>query len=169
MSKDLTPQEALDRVKLLMKYDMKKTLNENIEEQETAGNMDWFKTVVENFMQIPTQIDKINFGSPSGDIKARVAAFDKAISGIGRDNKGIEHIISKSMTNIADSMAFIKTYTEVNNESFYDAIEGEWFSENIMDTVVNTIANQLSTWCSANPKQSICTPKSDVERKYGKL
>lgn len=168
MNKDLTPQEALERVKLMMKYDLKKTLNENIEEAETTSNTDWFKTVAKSFMKNPTQIT-MNFGSPSGDIKARVSAFDKAISGIGGDPEGLTYTISKSMTNIADSMAFLKMYPEVNGESLYDAIEGEWFSGKIMDNVVNTISNQLASWCSTNQKQSICTPKSSMELKYGKL
>lgn len=173
MNKDLTPQEALERVKLMMKYDLKKTLNENINEDTT--NIEWFKTVAKSFMKDPTQINTVNFGSPSGDINARVTAFNKAISGIGRDNEGITYAISKSMTNIADSMAFLKMYPQVNGESLYDALgesfslKGEWFSGKIMDNVVNIIANQLSTWCQSNPKQSICTPKSSVEQKYGKL
>lgn len=183
MKKNLTPLESLNRMKLYMNYDSKKTLSENyknINEQDmmdsstysvTPGEesksdpKEWFKLVAKSYMNKPENI-KTNFGSPSQKVKERVASFNKAISGLGRDDKGLEYIITNSFTNVADSIGFLKTYPEVNGESLYKAIEGEWYSDKLMNTVINVVSSQIAEWCSKNPKQSICQPKTKQQLQY---
>ena len=110
----------------------------------------------------------INYGNPTGDPKKNAAAFFKAIEGIGRQGD-IDYVINKVFNNISNSMAMIKTYPEVNGENLYDAIEGEWFSGNLMKSIVGKISSQLKSWCTVpvNSKQEICKVKSKEEMKYG--
>jgi hypothetical protein len=62
--------------------------------------------------------------------------------------------------------------TLIQNSDFfglYDAIDGEWFSGNLMKTIVGKISSQLKSWCTVpvNSKQEICKVKSKEEMKYG--
>ena len=165
-----SPEEALQRVKLMMNYDSSKTLNENkniIFEQVTNAD-EYFKSIVKGYMAYPEKIT-INYGTPTIDPKKNAEAFQKAISGIGRDISGLEYVINKTFNKLPDSIAVIKSYKDVTGESLYDAIDGEWFSGNIMKTIVGKISSQLKTWCSVpvNSKQEICKVKSKEEIKYG--
>jgi hypothetical protein len=111
----------------------------------------------------------INYGSPKIDPIKNAQAFQKAIGGIGREISGLDYIINKTFNNISDSISMFKAYPEVAEESLYDAIEGEWFSGNLMKTIVNKVSTQMKSWCSlpANSKQEICRIKSKEEIKYG--
>jgi hypothetical protein len=109
----------------------------------------------------------INYGNPTIDPKKNAEAFQKAIKGIGRDISGLDYVIDKTFNKLSDSMSLIKTYPEVNGETLYDAIDGEWFSGGIMKTIVNKITSQLKTWCTSNPQKEICKVKSKEQMKYG--
>jgi hypothetical protein len=165
-----SPEEALNRVKLMMSYDMGKTLNENkdIIFEQSVNPDEYFKSIVKGYLKYPEKIT-INYGSPKIDPKKNAVAFQKAIGGIGRDISGLDYIINKTFNNISDSMAMIKTYPEVAGENLYDAIDGEWFSGNLMKTIVSKISSQLKSWCTVpvNSKQEICKVKSKEEMKYG--
>jgi hypothetical protein len=164
-----SPEEALNRVKLMMGYDSSKTLNENksVIFEQTASPDEYFKSIVKGYMKYPEKMT-INYGNPTGDPKKNAAAFLKAIEGIGRQGD-IDYVINKVFNNISNSMAIIKTYPEVNGENLYDAIDGEWFSGNLMKTIVGKISSQLKSWCTVpvNSKQEICKVKSKEEMKYG--
>ena len=170
-----SPEEALNRVKLMMGYDSSKTLNENksVIFEQIASPDEYFKSIVKGYMKYPEKMT-VNYGSPKIDPKKNAQAFQKAISpedtlGIGRDNSGLDYIINKTFNNISDSMAMIKTYPEVAGENLYDAIDGEWFSGNLMKTIISKISSQLKSWCTVpvNSKQEICKVKSKEELKYG--
>ena len=160
--------EALKRVLLMMKYDNKKTLVENTSLIFEQTDVEYFDTVVKSYMKNPQNIT-INYGSPKIDPIKNAQAFQKAIGGIGREISGLDYIINKTFNNISDSISMFKAYPEVAEESLYDAIEGEWFSGNLMKTIVNKVSTQMKSWCSlpANSKQEICIIKSKEEIKYG--
>jgi hypothetical protein len=160
-----SPEESLDRIKLLMKYDSSKTLNENkiILEQNDS---EYFKEIAKQFMEYPQSIT-INAGSPTINTKAAASAFLKSIKGMGR--RDTDYVIGKAFPTFADSIALLKLYPSVGGETIYSAIKGEWFSGGMMNKVVGLISSQLSSWCSTgkNSKNKICTPKSKEEMKYG--
>jgi hypothetical protein len=165
-----SPEEALNRVKLMMGYDSSKTLNENksVIFEQIASPDEYFKSIVKGYMKYPEKIT-INYGTPSINPKKNAEAFQTAIDGLGRDISGLDYIIGKTFNKLSDSMAMIKTYPEVAGENLYDAIDGEWFSGNLMKTIVSKISSQLKSWCTVpvNSKQEICKVKSKEEMKYG--
>lgn len=184
-------KDSINRALLLMKYDNKKTLSENIEEQsspnviqpQSSGTKfsesqlnDWFKKVAIQFMKTPETITQ-NFGNTTGDITKRVKAFNDAISkkgrfGIplpGRDQSGVDYVISSSFKSLPDTIEFLKKYPDVNGESFYKALEGEWFTGGLTDRMVTLVAKQLRGWCTTNPKVSFCTPKTEEQLKQAQL
>ena len=163
-----SPEEALERVKLMKSYDMSKTLNENkvVIFEQSVNPDEYFSTIVKGYMKNPNKMT-INYGNPTIDPKKNAEAFQKAIKGIGRDISGLDYVIDKTFNKLSDSMSLIKTYPEVNGETLYDAIDGEWFSGGIMKTIVNKITSQLKTWCTSNPQKEICKVKSKEQMKYG--
>jgi hypothetical protein len=165
-----SPEEALERVKLMMSYDMSKTLNENkdIIFEQSVNPDEYFKSITKSYMKFPEKIT-INYGTPTIDPKKNAGAFKSAISGMGRDMGGLDYIIGKTFNKLPDSISVIKVYPEIADENLYDAIDGEWFSGNLMKTIVNKISSQLKSWCSipANSKQEVCKVKSKEEMKYG--
>jgi hypothetical protein len=78
-----SPEEALNRVKLMMSYDMGKTLNENkdIIFEQSVNPDEYFKSIVKGYLKYPEKIT-INYGSPKIDPKKNAVAFQKAIGGI---------------------------------------------------------------------------------------
>lgn len=158
--------EALKRVLLMMKYDDKKTLTENTSLLLEQNEDEYFNTIVKGYMKNPNKMT-INYGNPTIDPKKNAEAFQKAIEGVGRDISGLDYVISKTFNKLSDSMSIIKIYPEVNNETLYDAIDGEWFSGNIMKSIVGKISSQLKTWCVSHSQKEICKVKSKEQMKYG--
>jgi hypothetical protein len=160
-----SPEESLERIKLMMNYDLSKTLNENkiVSEQYEK---EYFKEITKQFMKYPQNIT-IKPGQTTIDLKKGAAAFYKSIEGAGR--RDTDYVIGKIFPTLADSIGILKTYPTVGQETIYDAIKGEWFAGGMMDKVVDIISSQLETWCSTgqNSKNQICTPKSKEEMKYG--
>jgi len=165
-----SPVEALERVKLMMSYNMSKTLNENkdIIFEQSVNPDEYFSKIVKGYMKNPDKMT-INYGNPTIDPRKNAEAFQKAIGGIGRDISGLDYVISKTFNKLSDSMSIIKVYPEVNDETLYDAIDGEWFSGNIMKSIVGKISTQLKSWCAStgNSKKEICKVKSKEQMKYG--
>tara|TARA_B110000503_G_scaffold138607_1_gene225136 strand:+ start:137 stop:670 length:534 start_codon:yes stop_codon:yes gene_type:complete len=169
------PQESLERVKLMMGYDMSKTLNENKNIIFEQSGFDYFTEMVRTYMKYPKSIPNVNFGTPKIDAKKNAKVINDAVSQKtfgafgGRDSEGLDYVIGKSFNNIADSMSLIKTYPDVGEESLYEAIDGEWFSGDIMKTIVDKVSVQLKSWCSspANTSQSLCKIKTKEQLKYG--
>jgi cytidyltransferase-like protein len=100
-------------------------------------------------------------------------AFFKAISndrhrGLGsitRDmdpDQGLPSIISKTFNTLPNTVAMIKSYPAVGGESLWDAIEGEWFADDLKNSVINSIKTQLKNWCQTpkNKKNNLCVVKS---------
>ena len=76
-----SPEEALNRVKLMMGYDSSKTLNENksVIFEQIASPDEYFKSIVKGYMKYPEKMT-VNYGSPKIDPKKNAQAFQKAIS-----------------------------------------------------------------------------------------
>jgi hypothetical protein len=165
-----SPQEALERVKLMMKYDMGKTLNENRELlSEQVNNPEYFNTVTKSIMKNPSQVKNINFGNPTVNVKNAVTQINKAVSGIGTDFKGITFVLDNGFKDIANSMAIIKSYPEIGGESLFDALNGELFGGFKMNDVIKKVSEQIETWCQGKTNISICKIKTSDELKYGKI
>ena len=160
-----TPEESLDRIKLMMNYDSSKTLNENrllLEQDDT----EYFNEIAKQFMKYPDKIS-INVGNPTIDVNKSAEAFYKTIQGAGR--RDTDYVISKVFTSLPNTIGVLKTYPTIGKENIYDAIKGEWFSGGFMDTVVEIISSQIKQWCSveSNKKNNICVVKSKEQLKYG--
>lgn len=165
-----SPQEALERVKLMMSYDMSKTLNENRELlSEQVNNPEYFTTVTKSLMKNPSQVKNINFGNPTANVKNAATQIKKAVSGMGTDFKGITYVLDNGFKDIASSMAIIKSYPEIGGESLFDALNGELFGGLKMNEVVKRVSEQIETWCQGKTNISICKVKTSDELKYGKI
>jgi hypothetical protein len=164
--------EALNRVRLMMGYDSKKTLVENTELIFEQTEDEYFTNLAKSFMAHPEQIPNV-FGNPTIKPEVNANAFFKAISndrhrGLGsitRDmdpQQGLPSIVSKTFNTLPNSVAMIKSYPAVGGESLWDAIDGEWFAKDLMNSVVNPIKTQLQTWCQdpKNKKNNLCKVKS---------
>jgi hypothetical protein len=161
------PKEILSRIKLLMEYDMGKTLTENenvIQEQDVN---EYFTTVAKSVMNNPNQVSKINFGNPTVDVEKACMTIKDAIEGMGTDKKGINYVLDNAFKDIANTIAIIKKYPSIAGESLFDALEGEWFISSTKNKVITKVAQQLGQWCQSNPTQKICKPRSKDELKYG--
>jgi hypothetical protein len=160
-----TTKEVLEKIKLHMKYDSSKTLNENTELLKEES-WDYWKEIAKQFMKYPNNIS-INPGTPTIDVPKSCVAFYKTISGLGR--RDTNYVTSKIFTSLPNSIGVLKAYPTIGKETIYDAIEGEWFSGGLMNSIVTTISGQIKDWCSTgnNSKNKICTEKSKEEMKYG--
>jgi len=159
------PEESIERIKLMMNYDMSKTLNENrllLEQDDT----EYFNEIAKQFMKYPDKIS-IKSGNPTIDVNKSAIAFYKTIAGAGR--RDTDYVISKIFTSLPNSIGVLKVYPTIGKETIYDAIKGEWFSGGLMDKVVDTISTQIKEWCSTgnNKKNEICVVKSKEQLKYG--
>jgi hypothetical protein len=164
--------DALKRVLLMMKYDNKKTLVENTSLIFEQTEDEYFTNLTKSFMAHPEQIPNI-FGNPTIKPEVNAKAFFMAISndrkrGIGsitRDmdpDQGLPSIISKTFNTLPNSVAMIKSYPAVGGETFWEAIEGEWFADDLKDSVINPVKTQIQTWCQdpKNKKNNLCVVKS---------
>lgn len=165
-----SPQEALERVKLMMKYDSSKTLNENREIifEQTIDAAKYFQTVAKSIMNNPTQISSLKFGKPTVNINTAVNSIKNAVNGVGTDYHGLDYVLQNGFSSINNSMGIIKAYVSTG-ESLFDALNGEWFASGTRGKIITKVATQLTEWCKSNSKLNICIPKSEDELKYGKL
>lgn len=163
-------EESLQRIKLMMEYDLSKTNteNESIIQEQSMDILKYFKTAVESILNKPEQVDKINFGTSIVDAAKAAKTIEKAISGVGTTTEAIDYVINNAFKDLASSIAIIKKYPEVAGESLYEALEGEWFADETKENLIKKVGSQLMTWCQTNPKVTICIPKSEEELKYGK-
>jgi len=163
-----SPQEALDRVKLMMKYDTSKTLTEN---KESVGLMNevapWLYVIggvlaAAPLATIGTWIYNVQGG---GDAFAKTKAFfegcsslDKnlkplqsktdhrqaadaiynAIEGIGTDENAIKGALS-SMDSVSDLCAMYKYYNKTYGD-LYDDLDGDIDGEDFRKYVWSAIA-----------------------------
>jgi hypothetical protein len=160
--------DSLKKILLMMKYNNKKTLSENVGVISEQSNFDYFTEIVKSFMKYPKKFS-INVGSPTIDTKKHSEAIYKSINRVGRDKELRTYIIPKTFNTFANSVSVIKTYPSIGGESIYDAIHGEWFSSNVMNDITSRVSKQLQEWCSIeeNKKNNICTVKSKEQLKYG--
>jgi hypothetical protein len=165
-----SPQESLERVKLMMKYDSSKTLNENKEIifEQSIDKSKYFRTAAKSIMKYPSQINGLKFGKPTVDVNTAVTSIKKAVSGVGTDFHGLDYVLQNGFSSINNSMGIIKAY-ESTGESLFDALNSEWFAGGTTGKIIDKVATQLTVWCNSNPKVYICIPKSEDELKYGKL
>jgi hypothetical protein len=164
-----TAEEALNEIRLRMVYDSSKTLNENKELVVEQNNLDYFDTAAKSLLNNPAQVQNLNFGTSTVNVKQACSALKDAISGLGTDRHGINYVIEKGFDNIANSMAIVKMYPSFAGESLYDALGGEWFDGGTMSKIVDKLKSQLMSWCSKNPNISLCKVKTADELKYGKI
>jgi hypothetical protein len=169
--------EALNRVRLMMGYDSKKTLVENTSLLLEQNEDEYFTNLVKSYMAHPEAIPNV-FGKPTITPEVNAKAFFGAISnklnktrgitGIARDMdpaQGLPFIISKTFTSLPNSFAMFKSYPAVGGESLWDALEGEWFAGDLKDSIINPVKTQLQTWCKdpKHKKNDLCV----VKTRYG--
>jgi hypothetical protein len=166
-----SPGESLERIKLMMSYDMGKTLNENkqIVNEQNVDDYEYFETATKSIMKYPNQISKLNFGNPTANVKVASKAIKDSVEGMGTDFHGLDYILKTGFNNISNSMSIIKNYESIGGESLFDALNGEWFAGGKMDKIVSQVSKQLMEWCKTKSNVSICIPKSEDELKYGKI
>jgi hypothetical protein len=163
-----TAIEALEKIKLHMKYDTSKTLNENTELLKEDDSQYW-ATVATSIMDKPDQIKSISFGNPTVDVNQACTTIKKAVTGVGTDKDAINYIADNAFKDIANSIAIIKKYPEISGgESLYDALNNEWFAGGAKKNMIGKVASQIMQWCVSHQKLSICKPKTAEELKYGK-
>jgi hypothetical protein len=165
------PEESLQRVKLIMKYDSSKTLNENkgLIKEQPVDDLEYFKTVAKSLMNNPSQVKNVDFGNPTANIKTAAQAIKNSVGNVGTDFHGLDYILQNGFNNISNSMAIVKNYTSIGGESLYSALNGEWFAGRTKNKIVNQVAEQLMEWCKTKPTINICKPKTADELKYGKI
>jgi len=167
-----SPEEALDRVKLMMGYNSSKTLNENKSAIFENNNVDtdyYFNIITKSIMNTPSLVKNLNFGSATVNTETAAKTIKKSVDGIGTTFEGLEYALLSGFTNIANSMEIIEVYPTISDESLYQALKGEVFGRNFMNKLVDTVSKQLINWCKTNPKVNICIPKTKEVLKYGKI
>lgn len=162
-----SPQEALDRIKLMMKYDTSKTLNENVESineiailgfaipwlwaagaAAAAGVGTWIYNVqgggdafskTQTFLQGCTTLDKnLKPTQSKGDHRAAADSIYNAIQGVGTDEAAIKGAIS-SMETVADLCAMAKYYNRTYGD-LYDDLDSDLDGESFRQYVWSAIA-----------------------------
>jgi hypothetical protein len=164
-----TPEEKLQRIKLMMEYSLSKTYSENKQVIEEQSNDEYFKTAAKSIMNEPSQVANINFGNSTVNADQACRAIKKSVDGIGTTTSGIDYVVENGFKTIADTMAIIKKYPSIGGESLYDALEGEWFIGDTKTKLVDKLTKQLQEWCQTKPTISICQPKTPEQLKWGKL
>jgi hypothetical protein len=177
ITKKYTPEEALNEIRLRMVYDSSKTLNENLESVSAVGatnNPKYYKTRVEQLMEFPdNELFKLNFGTPTVNTEQAATTIYNAVAGLGTTPEALRHVIDKAFKTLADSVAIIKSYQspEREDETLWDALNGEWFDGGSMERLVSKVAGQLKTWCESDVKHKktpVCQVLTDNELQYGK-
>jgi hypothetical protein len=163
-----SPQEALDRVKLMMKYDTSKTLTEN---KESVGLINeiapiiwvvgaamaaaplttigtWIYNVqgggdsfskTQTFLQGCSSLDKnLKPTQSKGEHREAANAIYNAIEGIGTDEDAIRGAIA-SMKTVADLCAMYKFYNMTYGD-LYDDLDGDLDGESFRKYVWSAIA-----------------------------
>jgi hypothetical protein len=171
VTRKYTPEEALNEIRLRMVYDSSKTLNENMSVINEGDTSNYYKTRIKQLMQYPdNSLFNMNFGNPTVNKEQAATTIYNAIAGLGTSFKQLAYVIDNAFKTLADSVSIIKTYKSPNreNETLWDALNGEWFDGGAMESVIDKIAGQLKTWCQAHMKISLCKEMTDDELKYGK-
>lgn len=174
VTRKYTAEEALNEIRLRMVYDSSKTLNENLSLINEGSTSNYYKTRVQQLMQYPDNaIFKVNFGNPTVNVEQAATTIYNAIAGLGTSKEPLKYVIDKAFKTLPDSVAIIKAYesSDRENETLWDALNGEWFDGGSMESMVGKVAMQLKNWCNSNPKNkkiTICQELTDDELKYGK-
>ena len=92
---------------------------------------------------------------------------------IGTSTQPLSYVINNAFKTLADSISIIKNYqsSEREDETLWDALNGEWFDNGSMEKLVSKVGGQLKTWCESDvkhKKNAICQVLTDDELKYGK-
>jgi hypothetical protein len=122
-------------------------------------------------MEFPdNELFKLNFGTPTVNTEQAATTIYNAVVGLGTTPEALRHVIDKAFKTLADSISIIKVYksSERENETLWDALNGEWFDGGAMESVIDKVAGQLKTWCQTHKKISLCQELTDDELKYGK-
>ena len=174
VTRKYTAEEALNEIRLRMVYDSSKTLNENLSLINEGSTSNYYKTRVQQLMQYPDNaIFKVNFGNPTVNVEQAATTIYNAIAGLGTSKEPLKYVIDKAFKTLPDSVAIIKAYesSDRENETLWDALNGEWFDGGSMESMVGKVAMQLKNWCTSNPKNkkiTLCQELTDDELTYGK-
>lgn len=174
VTRKYTAEEALNEIRLRMVYDSSKTLNENLSLINEGSTSNYYKTRVQQLMQYPDNaIFKVNFGNPTVNVEQAATTIYNAIAGLGTSKEPLKYVIDKAFKTLPDSVAIIKAYesSDRENETLWDALNGEWFDGGAMESMVGKVAMQLKNWCTSNPKNkkiTLCQELTDDELTYGK-
>ena len=171
-SSKYTPSEILEKIKLHMKYDVSKTLNENVELLK-EDTWDYWKEITKSFMNRPEQksLSSIKVGNPTVDVNKVCKNIKGIVSGLNfnksQESKDLLYNIGKSFTTLDNAIAIFKKYPSIGGESLYSALNDEWFIGDVLDGIVDSVSNQIKLWCSTNPNVGICKEKTKEELKFG--
>jgi hypothetical protein len=177
-SSEYTPSEILEKIKLHMKYDVSKTLNENTQLLK-EDTWDYWKEITKKIMKKPNQevASKIKGKTTLDDEKVKQVCknikdivspsetfginFDKS-----QEKEDLLYNIGKSFTTLGDAILIFKKYPSIGGESLYDALDEEWSMSDVLDGIIDNVSNQIKLWCSSNPKVGFCKEKTEQEFKF---
>jgi hypothetical protein len=168
-----TPEEALEKIKLHMKYDVSKTLNENSQIlKEDTWN--YWNEIAKSFMDDPNQksLSQIKVGNPTIDVKVASTNIKNIIDGVNfnksKEKNDLKYVLDKSFTSLDNIIGLIKTYPSIGGESIYDALNGEFFIKDIVNSNIEIFATKLKEWCTAHNSSNInfCKEKTEQELKF---
>jgi hypothetical protein len=162
-----SPQEVLERVKLMMKYDTSKTLNENLETTKepinetplifnpvsvaaiaawiynTQGGGDSFSKTKNFFEGCSKNIKTLKPTVDKSEYRAAADAIYNAIEGIGTDKNAIKSALN-SMPTVADLCALNSWYSTQYGDLYDDLdsdIDGTDFTKYVWSAIAPQVAD----------------------------
>jgi len=171
-------QEELIQSLLVMNYDMKKTLSENIEIINEQNNQKYFEIRIKQILKYPEKISVFKPVIGQNQIKA-AHLINQGVSGLRNADKSerVNYSIDKGFNTLEELLGLSKKYKESYGESLLDALEGEWFAGGD-DRVIEKGVGLAKELCNQPRKygsnmdgekrlKEWCTPVSDNQLKYG--
>ena len=171
-------QEELIKSLLVMNYDMKKTLSENIEIINEQNNQKYFEIKIKQILKYPEKISVFKPVIGQTQIKA-AQAINQGVSGLRNADKSetVNYSIDKGFNTLEELLGLSKKYKESYGESLLDALESECFAGGD-DIVIENGVRLAKELCNQPRKygsnmdgekrhKEWCTPVSDNQLKYG--
>jgi len=146
---------------------IKRVISESSGIDSSSDN--YFKTRTLQILEYPEKIPSIS-GYDEKIVNVVTKGLSDSINGVGMGSETKEklsYLISKGFKTFANSVEICKRYKKQNNESLFDALDGEWMAGNSLETIKSMILNSMSEYCSTSKNSPICKIKSDNEIKYG--
>jgi hypothetical protein len=180
------PQEALERIKLMMKYDTSKTLNENKETinevvaipwligltpligtwiYNIQGGGDSFSKTKSFFEGCSKNIKELKPTVSKSEYRAAADSIYNAIEGLGTDEDAIKAALN-SMPTVADLCALNSWYSTQYGDLYDDLdgdIDGTDFIKYVWSAIAPKIADAQDDLNQTNKKEEISKPEEDCK------